>query len=192
MSLVTEEKCSRLRILHKAMFFREWNGNEYKSIIIQCSWIKYLVTRLFVKSNATVIVADYLRCSMTFLRRIFNFCCFWIPNIFNNYTLVFSLVNSISSNATTPLSKRPLRPLTLTLQDDPTNTFPVAKGRKKKVFNFWLTDLKFSEIKLNFRGTKRPKHNRKSLISSQKLTIDCVSILPNKIATHRVQARLSI
>ena len=32
-------------------------GNVYRSIIIQFSWVKYMVTRLFVKGNATVIVA---------------------------------------------------------------------------------------------------------------------------------------
>jgi len=34
---------------------------------------KYRVTRLFVKSNQTENVADYLLGSLTFLRRLYNF-----------------------------------------------------------------------------------------------------------------------
>jgi len=42
------------------------SGIKYKSIIIQCSWVKYLVTRILVKSNQTENAADYLVGSMTF------------------------------------------------------------------------------------------------------------------------------
>jgi len=53
-----KNKRSRPGSVQKAMLFRKPRDNKNKSIIIYCSWVKYLVNRFLGKSNATVIVAS--------------------------------------------------------------------------------------------------------------------------------------
>jgi hypothetical protein len=99
--------------------------------------------------------AGQLLGSMIFLRRLVNLVDLLIPNfcVFNNHTPFSALFISVSAKHHTPS----LQDVLLTLQEDISNTFTVAISRTTKRFYFlWLTNLNFSEIRLDFRGRKKP------------------------------------
>jgi hypothetical protein len=142
------------------MLSRILRGNKFKNIIIHCSWVKYLVTRLLVKINKTENVSEYLVKSMTFLRCLFNFSYFIDTKCVLTIThfCLFTANFYTRYHQTTPLKTSTLH-FKISPSMETTRHLSITDWSAMKEFYIrWLINLKILSNKIKFPW-KKNAHN---------------------------------